>query len=59
MKGGDMFSYDGCQNKPGPNGTWGPLGCDMKNVFTGIGHTFVNGFAAMGDVITLGQIAVD
>ena len=54
-----MFSYSGCQNNPGSKGTWGPLGCDFENIFTGIGKTFENGFGALGDMINLGEIIIE
>jgi hypothetical protein len=67
LKGGassDMFSYSSCQNNPGsygtPNyGTWDSLGCDIGNVFTGIGHTFENGIGAIGNMLDLGEIVVN
>ena len=62
LKGGassDMFSYSSCQNNPGSDGTWSSLGCDIGNVFTGLGHTFENGIGAIGNMIHLGEIVVN
>ena len=62
LKGGassDMFSYSGCANNPGTDGTWSSLSCDIGNIFTGIGKTFDNGFGAIGNMVDLGKIVID
>ena len=62
LKGGassDMFSYSGCANNPASDGTWNSLGCDIGNIFTGIGKTFENGIGAIGNMIDLGEIVID
>ena len=62
LKGGstnDIFSYSDCKNNPGSDGTWSPLGCDLGNVFTGIGDAFSNMFGAIGNTVDLGEIMID
>jgi hypothetical protein len=55
----DVFTFSNCKNNPGTKGTWDSLGCDMGNVFTGIGNTFENGFGAIGNMINLGEIIIE
>tara|TARA_Y100000590_G_C15009577_1_gene747049 strand:+ start:196 stop:408 length:213 start_codon:yes stop_codon:yes gene_type:complete len=62
LKGGsthDIFSYSDCKNNPGSDGKFSVLGCDLGNVFTGIGDAFSNIFDAIGNTVELGEIMID